>query len=155
MARGKSALRPLVYVSTSPGCFNGDTFARAASYGGKADLSAPTNPSPFSRRPSPSALLRSSFFLVPRSFFLLLSRSSLRVSSSPFLVAGCRLSVVGCRLSVVGCRLPVVGSPFPVVRSSSLVPRSSFSAITSRTYAQRPAFSVFLRRGSPSTSRPV
>lgn len=38
----------LVYVSESSGCLNGDTFTRAASYGGKADLSAPTIPSPFS-----------------------------------------------------------------------------------------------------------
>lgn len=39
--------RPLlVYVSESSGCLNGDTFTRAASYGGKADLSAPTIPFP-------------------------------------------------------------------------------------------------------------
>lgn len=38
----------LVYVSESSGCLNGDTFTRAASYGGKADLSAPTIPSPLS-----------------------------------------------------------------------------------------------------------
>lgn len=41
--------RPLlVYVSESSGCLNGDTFTRAASYGGKADLSAPTIPFPLS-----------------------------------------------------------------------------------------------------------
>lgn len=69
--------RPLlVYVSESSGCLNGDTFTRAASYGGKADLSAPTIPLPF----SPPLPLGSRFSVSPRR-----CHSALRTLPLPFL----------------------------------------------------------------------
>lgn len=88
----RAAASTLVYVSESSGCLNGDTFTRAASYGGKADLSAPTIPFPFSsllgsRFPPRAAapLPPASLFVRPPPHSLSPSRSvAFRRPSNPF-----------------------------------------------------------------------